>query len=55
MQGGKQKQTPARRRRRSNRIALYERLKAEWIAQNPWATPAQCEAAMLVIARQVGV
>jgi hypothetical protein len=33
----------------------YERLKAEWIANNPNATPAEYQAAMTAIAEGLGV
>jgi hypothetical protein len=33
----------------------YERIKAEWIAKNPNATPAEYQAAMVKIARFLGV
>jgi hypothetical protein len=35
--------------------ARYESLKAQWIRQNPKASPSQYEAAMRAIAKQCGV
>jgi hypothetical protein len=39
----------------AERFAQYDRLKAEWKAANPNATPSQYTAAMIVLAKKAGV
>jgi hypothetical protein len=38
-----------------NKVAIYEMLKRQWIAQNPNATPAEYQAAMIELARKAGL
>ena len=36
-------------------VAIYERLKAEWLSANPIHTPEQYRLAMIAIAKKVGM
>lgn len=55
MRNSSNQSRPDARPTQTDRWAEYERLKAEWVARHPDATPAEYEAAMLEIARKLAL